>query len=524
MTQQPLEVPQFLHNFAQQQPDSLLSPGGVAIADKLDVPPEPPPKELNQAAGRWRALLNRLGAIVSRGPDAPVIEISDEHIPIAETVNDAFYEEQARRWENAPYTPEDLATYFTPEHLSSLTMDQYVLLMRRFPGELVTHVTRQGIRDHMGMIYHTEGVGSYSNGFANMLEDRRLRSPLGVYMIEEHKEAAVGQFLNLGRHGSAQEALERLDRITHPTIQYEAGSYADRSAIHFAAEEVGNEYYGSERGNEIFIAFPAAMIASQYHFNGDPTDNTGGYWNDLWVWEHEQAGIPLDAGLIFIPANAQVDRNTGSRYQLDEQGSPLPNVEGRASVEAVLASPELPAFYEEAQEAVYRAGDDETALREALAPLRSRLQAQCNITNPRLLDSLVKPENLLSLKVQQDEVTSGHSLPEMRDAIISGVLTDAEMHYMAAQDPISSQEYWEGYFNDIGWRPSKVVFYEDSDPTAAMRRWRDENDIWRRTGKPSYGFPQHAVERGDPVASRGMERFRSLALNAIDNHFGGHQA
>ncbi len=124
MAQPPLEVPQFLHDFTQQPaPDSPLNPDSVAVADRLDVPPEPPPAELNQATSRWRGLLSRLGTIVSRGPDAPAIEgLTDEHNPIVETASDAFYEEQARRWESAPYTPEDLATYFTPEHLSSLNI------------------------------------------------------------------------------------------------------------------------------------------------------------------------------------------------------------------------------------------------------------------------------------------------------------------------------------------------------------------------------------------------------------------
>ncbi len=399
-----------------------------------------------------------------------------------------------------------------------------MLLMRRFPGELVTHVTRQGVRDHLGMIHHSEGIGKYSDGFATMLQDHRLRSPLGVYMVEEKKEAAVGQFLFLDRYDSPNAALEHLEHITHPEMQAAPGSFADRNAIHFAAEEVGNEYYGSEVGNEIFIAFPAAMIASQYHFNGRPTDNSGGYWNDLWVWEHEQNGIPLDAGLVFIPANAQVDRNTGSRYQLDEQRDPLRDPQARGDVEALLAWPELPAFHQKVEDILYRAESDKADAQEALAPYRAQLQEELNITDPRLLDSILQYRNLITLKAQQSDDNSGQALPEMRNVIIDGILHDAGMLYLEAQDPISSQEYWEGYFENIGWRPSKVVFYEGADPTAAMRRWRDENHIWRRTGSSSYGFPEHAVDRSDPVATEGMLRFQSLALNAIDNHFGGHQA
>ena len=102
-----------------------------------------------------------------------------------------------------------------------------------------------------------------------------------------------------------------------------SGSYMDKMAIHFATEEVADCYYGAEKGNEIFIAYPSAYIASQYYFQGKLNAGDSGYWNDQWVWANEERGIDLNTGLVFIPEEARVDRETGSRYELDENKNPV---------------------------------------------------------------------------------------------------------------------------------------------------------------------------------------------------------
>ena len=124
---------------------------------------------------------------------------------------------------------------------------------------MVTHVTRQGIRDHIGMIYHSAGEGAYVDGFMKMVEDGRLRSPLGVYLVESEKEQAIAKFLHLDSYKTKEEALNQLAALTDAR-QGEAGDYADRMAVHFATEEVADTYYGSEKGNEIFVAYPPHIL------------------------------------------------------------------------------------------------------------------------------------------------------------------------------------------------------------------------------------------------------------------------
>lgn len=190
-----------------------------------------------------------------------------------------FYEGQKEKWADSEYTKEDITKYFSEENLASLSLEDYALLLKRFPGEMVAHVTRQGIRDHIGHMYHTADEGVYADGFMRMVEDGRLRSPLGVYLVEGERQQAIARFLHLNNFKRKEEALNYLATLTDAR-QSEPGSYADTMAIHFATEEVADIYYGSEAGNEIFIAYPSAYIASQYYFSGQLNERGGGYWND----------------------------------------------------------------------------------------------------------------------------------------------------------------------------------------------------------------------------------------------------
>jgi len=161
---------------------------------------------------------------------------------------DGFYEGEKKKWADAGHTPEDIAENFSEEHLSSLSVEDYALLMRRFPGEMLTHVTRQGIRDHAGSMWHTAGEGNFQGGFESMLEDGKLRSNLGITLKEHEKEAAMAKFLRLDGISSREEALHKLESKFGPNATSDNG-FADDSAVHFAAEQVMDEigrYLGSE--------------------------------------------------------------------------------------------------------------------------------------------------------------------------------------------------------------------------------------------------------------------------------------
>ncbi|MDO8560622.1 MAG: hypothetical protein Q7R91_00185 [bacterium] len=380
---------------------------------------------------KLRSLKAELGVVTKQEETLGESLKKDEVDRSAKVDIQGFYEQERKKWEDAPYSKEDIQNNFSEKNLASLSMEDYVSLLRRFPSEMVTHVTRQGIRDHANLVYHQAGVNLLHNGFARMLEDGNLKSPLGVHLAEENKLQAVGKFLE-GIHTfsgyrkfeTKQEAETYLDRLTsHQTV----GTYADMSAIHFAAEEVADGYYGSERGNEVFVAFPAAFVASQYYFGGSgelaerPDD---AQHNDKWVWTSEERGIDLDAGIVFIPKNARVDSKTGSRYQIDSRGNPIVNAEKNG--------------------------------------------------------------------------------------------------YKISETTISSQEYWEEYLKQHpDQRPSKIVYYEGDNPTKALNRWRKEQGLTKKSKEENLGFSERHISPDSEIATSGMDRFKSLALEAIDRNFLG---
>lgn len=256
-----------------------------------------------------------------------------------------FYDQEKQKWADAPYSKEDMAENFTEEHLSSLSLEEYELLMKRFPGQMVTHVSRQGVRDHNGMYEHSKGMGESHSNFQDMLASKRMLSPLGVAISQAETYHDICQFLNGGEDvvthrdviGDGRQPMDLRRLVTALkwyTDSTDRKHFHNKTAIHLAVEQVLGGIYGGERGNEVFVIYPSAHIASQYMFKNwghdllNPQDSSNAAHNDVYVWnrwkEGEEAGMSIDAGVVFLPKNATVDPETGSLYRLDESGKPIP--------------------------------------------------------------------------------------------------------------------------------------------------------------------------------------------------------
>ena len=208
-----------------------------------------------------------------------------------------FYDGEKEKWTKADYSPKDLEQQFTEENLAKLSVDDYATLMKRFPCEMLTHVTRQGIRDHADSFWHTAGVGAFQNGFKEMLEDGKLRSSLGIALQEHSKEEAMAKFLRLDDFQSREDALAmHKNKFDYSAVS--SNAFADSAAVHLASENVMDSMYGSERGNEIFVAYPSAYVASQLNYGGKGTlaDRSSSQPNDKWGYTKDQEGMRLAAG------------------------------------------------------------------------------------------------------------------------------------------------------------------------------------------------------------------------------------
>ena len=388
---------------------------------------------------------------------------------------------------------------------------------------MVTHVTRQGIRDHTGHMYHTAGLGEFVAGFKKIIEDGRLRSALGVYLMAKEKEKAIARFLELDRVETKVKALENLQNIVSDNRMEGDGGYVDKSAVHFATEEVADTYYGSEKGNEIFFALPWLHIASQYHFSGQLNSNRGGYWNDQWVWANEEKGIDVNVGLTFIPENTPVNSETGSKYELDSEKKPIINQEYVHGMERLISWGGFEKFLEDVRNVSGELRYPETYLTTSNPNTRNLFMA----FERQLADDLgIKDKKLLAVIFDYRCISNLGSYKDDSIRIgseIEGVLRSHGVLYVESKDPISSKKYWENYFSQHeDKRPRRIIYYQGSDPTEAFVEWRERNGIntrYKKSDDPELGFSGSRVGRESTEALAGRDRFTVLATKVIEDFY-----
>ena len=250
--------------------------------------------------------------------------VKDENLPDTRKMVDAYYEKVAE----TPLTNQEKRDLLKPEVLAQLSTDEYVALWKRLNPHFLTHVTRQGFRDHTGgdiMVMHTGGLEKFVNGFVDVMKNGRNLVPvLTMEGVTQANEVDIKMYLSKyvlqkENQGDAQDVFKSIfvyDRIGM------APYYPDKSAMHFAAQKVSNKYYGGEGDNEVFFVYPSDVVASQnsFAFHGRDKDFTRPQsevkWNDVFVWPNKENGngIAIDSGLVFLPELIPVDPTTGSKY------------------------------------------------------------------------------------------------------------------------------------------------------------------------------------------------------------------
>ncbi|HZJ34875.1 MAG TPA: hypothetical protein VFD55_02595 [Candidatus Angelobacter sp.] len=217
---------------------------------------------------------------------------------------------------------EKIEQQFSPDNLSKLSLENYVNLLKQYPNYMVTHITRQGYRDHANSSNHNAGMGEFQNGFVDILtNDKALKSPLDSRILINEDPAAFIESLGTDPSETAEDVTTHIDLICSPESALNngqwGGGYLDKKALHLATETVMDGMYGGESSNEIFIAWPSMMIASGYlhsHSRLDYGESSG--HNDVWVYGKDgiSKDLPIDAGIVFLPKETLVNKETGSKY------------------------------------------------------------------------------------------------------------------------------------------------------------------------------------------------------------------
>lgn len=454
----------------------------------------------------------------------------DSEIPTPKQLLEAYYEEKS----TTPLTNEQKRELLKPEVLASLSEEQYIALWKRLNPHFLSHVTRQGFRDHTGgdvMVDHRSGYKEFVNGFVDVMENgRAIFPPLARIGLVDRDEETVRSFLSpfLEEVDGAEEAKEKFMNFLNWGLA-SAPKYPDITATHLAAQIVSDRYYGGEHGNEVFFIYPSDILASQYPFafNGWEKDFTEPQsevkWNDVFIWtDPGKPGVPVDSGIVFLSRSTPVDPETGSKY-----ASELRVVDGQEKRVMVKDDALVGSFVEWGEKI-----DDESPLRKAFTAYK---EERHYYRQQDLKESCLRAfvQELQSLGFQIDASTSlanklmgeMHWKDSFDEKALREIAESAGADLKRAEETVSAQEYWTTFFDKNPNLRPKHVHYYDGNPTTAVFEFQQQNGIGKAdtsdTEGQLLGFDDnHVVDMGeDPRANSGYDELVATATKIIEEHY-----
>lgn len=450
-------------------------------------------------------------------------------IPSGKELLQAYYEKTLA----TPLTNREKRELLVPEVLANLSMEEYIALWRRLNPYFLSHVTRQGFRDHAGMMFHTSGLQEFQNGFIGILEDsKQLRPPLALRGLRQRDEVSVRKYLGWVLEAeNKEEAKDRLNRLLNSSLA-SAPKYPDETAVHFAGQRVADHFYGGETGNDAFFLYPADVLASQHNFafnwkTGnfiEPVPAGEGQWNDIFIWPNSMnnPGIPIDAGVVFLPESVPVDPQTGSKY-----ASEVKIIAGQQKRVMVENTSLIHSFIEWGKQAI----TNKSELFKAAHKYYSGNFNDQDLAEGWIVGLGKEMRKMgfgsdVSLRIGRDLFLDLCSRPEVTEELLSEllphILQKSGANWKRAENPVYAKDYWEGIFaKNPHLRPKHVVYY-DGDPTSAVGEFQRKNNIGRAdtsaTEGSFLGFDDHKVvlvEKGSGVSKREQDPRSMLGYNEL---------
>lgn len=415
-----------------------------------------------------------------------------------------------------PLSVEEKKQLLQPEVLSSLSLDEYILLWKRLHPYFLGHVTRQWFRDHVSGSDHMWGLEEFHEWFTSILDDdKQLLPPISVRKgVNPHDRETIEAYVRneiIPKSDNAQAAKSDLDAALWASLA-SAPKYAADTSVHFAKEIIADNTYGWEQWNEVFYVFPSDVLASQYDYAFNWTEDFREKqheekWNDIFVWpsDKDTNAIPLDMWIVFLPEDAQVDPDTGSKYahrEVDGAKTMIENEENKSVVREVLETLK---------------NDEIEWIEEKFLSL---MHEQGFSLGDRLdISSYWAISNYIGFKNRDDT----EYLEDQLKRVMSGI----GILWKPAEETISSREYWESYFEKTpDKKPAHVVYYQ-GDPTQAVHDFLIENGIKERrdvsdvSDDPLLGLWEKHVSsmKEDDRAKPWYDFLIEVAHEVIDAHY-----
>lgn len=242
---------------------------------------------------------------------------------------------------NCPLTPEERKEYLSTESMEKMNLDDYLILSKRLSGEAFYHVTRYGVRENTFMSTgggHTMGEGEFVNSLTPLLEDGHIKDcTTTVLLNKERAQSMVNEEFIKEQKESGKSVDEVVEKILN---NYGTGYFLDREASHFSYGEQKHSMYGGENNYQFYFYYPVEYILQNdfYHSTRESQITIGqGYshnksgikqqYNDFEIFNFGE-GVPINAGILCITGDIQVDPKTGSQYLL-ENGKPAIDENGK---------------------------------------------------------------------------------------------------------------------------------------------------------------------------------------------------
>lgn len=463
-------------------------------------------------------------------------------LPNPEKMLEAYY----AKMETMPLSNEEKRELLHPEVLAELSTEEYIALWRRLNPHFLSHVTRQGFRDHNAMVYHSAGLQEFHDGLTSVLRDQKLlRPPIAVRDgLLARDEASIRKFLEdwALRAEDEEEAKKRLNAQLNHTLAT-APKYPDKTAVHFAAQIVADGYYGGEKNNEAFFLYPSDVLASQHDFafNGWEKDFTKPQsetkWNDVFVWPStlDNPGIPVDAGVVFLPETTPVDPQTGSKY-----ASEVKTVDGEEKRVMVEDEKLIAAFVDWTENLtdespVIQAYKEYDERKNDYWSSREDRQRECfDVFRKEIMKLGFDEETAMDITyslfssvdgINQYQYTGAIGFGESKKEAALSKLRQASANWKRATNTVTAKEYWEAYFEQHPDQKLKHVVFYDGTPTTAIHEFQTRHNIGQADTSEKegdlLGFDDRLVRdiHEDPRARRGYDEFIATAHRIIEEHY-----
>lgn len=242
---------------------------------------------------------------------------------------------------NSPLSESEREEYLSTEALESMSLDNYLTLLKRLSGEAFYHVTRYGVRENTFSSTgggHTVGEGTFLDSFNPLLEDGRINSFFSTVIRNPEMVNYYVDNEEISRlNDSGKTVKEMVDYIMN-ALQSEY--FLDRESAHFSYGRDLHEMYGAENNYKLYFYYPVEYILQNdfVYKSRESSINIGdGYfnnrtginqqYNDFEVFNFGD-GVPINAGILCITGDVEVDPETGSQYiikngkpEVDKDGS-----------------------------------------------------------------------------------------------------------------------------------------------------------------------------------------------------------